>query len=466
MIHNDIKTLDQKFDFCVVGAGPAGISLALKLAHGGKKVALLESGGEEPMKNKEVTSIKTDKRSIWDFSRVRALGGTTKVWAGRWKLFDAIDLTQRSWVPNSGWPFSVEELASFYEEAADFLKAPDAAYLRQIAFSTKTQELCKTGALEPTIVWTIAEKDFDVGKQYHKELSENPNISVYLGLTVNHIDSDMTHVTGLQAVSKDGTTHTIQAGAYVFAIGGIENARILMASGLGGPAVGKYFMDHSKGTLAKIKPHSSAFEKEWLRKKTPIGTYRVGLRLSDTIQKESHLVNPYVQLEPIYKKGFLNKVMRKLGMTAPLSHIGVVSYFEQIPSMENHLTLLDERDMFGLQRVMLSFELTPLEIESVQKLHALLKERVEVLGIGTLESVFDAQEDMPDLSNINDASHHMGTTRMGTDPSVSVVDTNAKVHGLDNLYIAGSSVFPTGGHANPTATIVALAFRLWHHLLD
>ena len=134
--------------------------------------------------------------------------------------------------------------------------------------------------------------------------------------------------------------------------------------------------------------------------------------------------------------------------------------------MENHLTLLDERDMFGLQRVMLSFELTPLEIESVQKLHALLKERVEVLGIGTLESVFDAQEDMPDLSNINDASHHMGTTRMGTDPSVSVVDTNAKVHGLDNLYIAGSSVFPTGGHANPTATIVALAFRLGHHLLD
>jgi choline dehydrogenase-like flavoprotein len=68
------------------------------------------------------------------------------------------------------------------------------------------------------------------------------------------------------------------------------------------------------------------------------------------------------------------------------------------------------------------------------------------------------------ITAYNSASHNIGTTRMSEDPRTGVVDQHAKVHGVSNLYVAGSSVFPTGGHANPTLTIVAHALLLADHL--
>jgi choline dehydrogenase-like flavoprotein len=62
--------------------------------------------------------------------------------------------------------------------------------------------------------------------------------------------------------------------------------------------------------------------------------------------------------------------------------------------------------------------------------------------------------------NVSPGGHHMGTTRMGADPKTSVVDKDCRTHQVTNLYIAGSSVFPTAGDSNPTLTIVALAHRL------
>ena len=85
------------------------------------------------------------------------------------------------------------------------------------------------------------------------------------------------------------------------------------------------------------------------------------------------------------------------------------------------------------------------------------------MRFGRVESpLLTAQDEPWPISR--DASHHMGTTRMGTDPSTSVVDPDCRVHGIDNLYVAGSSVFPASGYANPTLTIIALALRLGDHL--
>lgn len=462
---------ERDFDVCIVGAGPAGIALALTLADGGKSVLLLESGAEEANDADEsLNAVEADKISVGK-SRARALGGTTKLWAGRWKMLNDIDFTKREEIPNSGWPFSHEELLPFYSEAAAFLSVPPLSYLKNISFSKRTCEVGNGKGVEPTMLWTIPVSEFDVGKRFRKRLYEHKNISVQLGLTVVHIESSSGHVTAIKAVTRAGEEKFITADQYILATGGIENARLLLVSGIGGPATGKYFMDHVKGVFASIipnkdRPSQSAYEKEWLHIHNSKGDYRIGFRLTDAVQKEYGLVNPYVQLEPIYKPGLIYKILRKLGMSVPLTRIAVVSYFEQSSRKENQITLINENDQFGVPRARVSFDLSELDIKSMAKLHALLKERMQEMGIGTLTSDLLDHGESALRSKITDASHHMGTTRMGTDPDTSVVDANAKVHGIDNLYIAGSSVFPTGGHANPTAPLVALSFRLGHHLLN
>ena len=135
---------------------------------------------------------------------------------------------------------------------------------------------------------------------------------------------------------------------------------------------------------------------------------------------------------------------------------------EQEPLPENRVTLDAKRDALGLARAVLHWKISDTDKRTMVVLHGLLREQLKPWGVGELISpLLDGTEDWPIRS---DASHNMGTTRMGVDPKKSVVDKNCKVHGINNLYIAGSSVFPASGYANPTCTITALAVRLADHL--
>jgi len=138
----------------------------------------------------------------------------------------------------------------------------------------------------------------------------------------------------------------------------------------------------------------------------------------------------------------------------------VVNFCEQMPRADSRVYLSDLRDRLNMNTLVLDWKIGNEETESLMRLQALLAEQLSRLGAGRLES--------PDLQatglSYTDASHHIGTTRMSSDPRVGVVDPDARVHGVSNLFIAGSSVFPTAGSANPTLTIVALALRLADHL--
>jgi choline dehydrogenase-like flavoprotein len=120
------------------------------------------------------------------------------------------------------------------------------------------------------------------------------------------------------------------------------------------------------------------------------------------------------------------------------------------------------RDALGGQKLQVDLRITAQEKESLYRLHSLIGDHLHRLGLGKL--VTDGVDPEVAWQGLTDSSHHMGTTRMGLNPQRSVVDANCRVHGVSNLYIAGSSVFPTGGHANPTLTLVALALKLSHHL--
>lgn len=136
---------------------------------------------------------------------------------------------------------------------------------------------------------------------------------------------------------------------------------------------------------------------------------------------------------------------------------------EQVQDINNRIEILDEVDRFGMPRVSIHWKLTGLDIASGIKYFNLLKELFEKTKSCRLE--FDQNELEKSMKNaLPVGGHHMGTTRMGNNPSESVVDANCKVHGISNLHIASSSVFTTNSHANPTLTIVALALRLADHL--
>ena len=135
----------------------------------------------------------------------------------------------------------------------------------------------------------------------------------------------------------------------------------------------------------------------------------------------------------------------------------VVFFCEQPPDPASRVYLGNERDRLGMPKLVLDWRIGSEVTRSMERLQALLARELEARRLGTLE----ADVGDPDYT---DASHHIGTTRMSSSPRMGVVGPDCRVHGIENLYVAGSSVFPTAGHANPTLTIVALAIRLARHL--
>jgi choline dehydrogenase-like flavoprotein len=141
----------------------------------------------------------------------------------------------------------------------------------------------------------------------------------------------------------------------------------------------------------------------------------------------------------------------------------VRSFAEQSPNYTSRVLLSDKIDRLGRNQARVDWKVNDIDMESIRQAHAVLGTEVERAGVGRL-TVRTPFEDGSWSTQVTGGYHHMGTTRMDADPRHGVVDADCKVHGTSNLFIAGSSVFPTGGYANPTLTIVTLALRLADHL--
>ena len=128
------------------------------------------------------------------------------------------------------------------------------------------------------------------------------------------------------------------------------------------------------------------------------------------------------------------------------------------------MTLSPDRDALGLNRVRVDWRFTALDKYSLRRSLEILGEEVGRAGLGRLK--FHDWVLTADIDSFpgTDANHHTGTTRMSSDPKAGVVNHNCRMHDVQNLFIAGSSIFPTQGIANPTLTIVALAIRLADYL--
>jgi choline dehydrogenase-like flavoprotein len=493
-------------DVCIVGAGPAGITLAREMSGERFRVCVVESGGTrfEPATQAlaRMPGVESDISPAY-MNRRRQLGGNAHLWRigrrpsqslVRYLPLDAIDFTQRPWIPYSGWPFGRSELDPYYARAHHLLGIGKYGY--SVADGTGPGE--HTLPLDPDEVRTSVEW-FGTSKPFLRdhlgELRRSTNVTMLFHATAGALEERATggRIERLRIECLNGKSHSLTASAFVLATGGIENPRLLLVSNGRRPAgignehdmVGRFFMDHLqvRGTL--VPTDRRLFENSALYDVRTIADGRVmgcKLNLAAAVMEREQLLNGALKLEPripsrplprfvdTYARIMLkNRQLRPSlygwstlrGNARRFKEFSAYLQIELAPEPTNRVMLAAGRDRFGRPLAAVRWKWDELSRRSVLRAQYLLSESFARAGLGRLET---PQDDPPPLPHREGFNHHMGTTRMHVDPKQGVVDSDCRVHGVSNLFVSGSSVFPTGGYANPTLTIVAMAIRLADHL--
>jgi choline dehydrogenase-like flavoprotein len=503
-MHIDARNIpDQTLiegDICIIGAGAAGISLALEWINTPYKVILLEGGGfEYEAQMQDLYKGKTTGQRYYplESARLHYFGGTTGHWAGFCAPFDPIDFKKRDWVPHSGWPIKREDLDPFYVRAHKNLDLGPYDY-HESYWKEKDPSLDSLPFNEAVVfnkMWQFSPPT-RFGTKYKDAIVNAANIHLYTYANVTNIAANE-HVSTIKEVTVKnfaGKTHTVKARYFVMACCAIQNARLLLASnkqsskglGNGNDLVGRYFMEHLEIKSAEL----------WLAKPELLKLYaidygktkaRAELAISEEKQREFKILNGTASFTPLdiarKQPAFIDmwtadtaqtkKNMEKFDEAEKKgsSKNGYRSFqlftrIEQAPNPNSRITLDTAQDALGVPRSILHWELTPLEKRSIRTIYELIGQQLGIASKGRIRL-------MEYLQDKNDNSwpeftgggwHHMGTTRMSNDPKLGVVDANCKVHGINNLFVAGSSCYVTAGAPNPTLTLVALALRLSDYL--
>jgi choline dehydrogenase-like flavoprotein len=472
-------------EVCVIGAGAAGITLARQLEAIPARVVVLESGGFETDDETQLLSdgeVVGQKYAPLTATRVRVFGGSTSHWEGWCRPLDKRDLVERVWVSDSGWPLAWPELDRYYAPAHVICQLGPYDY-RPERWSRITGRqplpLHDDRWLEPA-VYQFSPTRF--GAVYRQELARAANVRVFLHANATQI----VRRPGARAVERvdvatlSGRRFTVKARYVVVAAGGIENARLLLASQLGNDLVGRYFTEHPHASAALVAlPKSLLGDSFYRLRRAPDVYVRGALATSTRLERERQILRLGATLDriaddPLVPHGSSEErraeelgeavaaVARSLDGRGEHDLYALFVRWEQSPNPDSRITLGSERDALGVPKVRLDWRLTELDRRTVREALKALAVALGAAGLGRLYARPMVEEAF--WPNIFFGFHHLGTTRMHRHPGRGVVDADCRIHGLENAYVAGSSVFPTGGYANPTLTIVALSLRLADHL--
>lgn len=503
---------------CIVGAGAAGITLARELAHAGVDVMLLESGGLDYERDTQALSggeMAGQRLQALESCRIRMFGGTTHHWTGMCVPLDAMDFENRSWVPHSGWPISMRDMVEYYRKAQPILDLAEYGYDEGLweVLSPNSSRIAFENFVDSFWQYSPPTR---FGRKYRTELrtSSNPRVLLYANTIEVGLEPNGARVGDVQISTLDGRRGTVSADFVVLACGAIENARLLLLSdsvrseGIGNQhdLVGRFFMEHPHVRVATavtdtpeiLLDQYSGYQRQGVR-------YRAGVKLSAQAQRRQEVLNAVTMLQGIedeesglgaarrlfnsyrFGRGAPDEVGEKVWRIAkdlddvlegayrllvekrdPLpstTELSLNIQSEQAPNPNSRVTLSDEKDSIGLRRAKLDWRLSPMDRRTIEVNVKLLASELSRQGLGRVrldDWLVGDDQDWP--GSLKGGCHHMGTTRMGPSAREGVVDEDCSVFGIDNLFIAGSSVFPTAGFANPTLTIAALALRLADHL--
>jgi len=516
-MHIDIRNLENgtliEGDICIVGAGAAGISIALQWINTRHKVILLEGGGfnyEAQMQDLYRGQIIGQPYYPLESARLHYFGGTTGHWGGFCAPMDPIDFEHRDWVPHSGWPISLDDLHPYYARAQRLAEL--GPYQYDPAWWEQQDPDVKQLPLDPGLIrtkmWQFSPPT-KFGNRYRDQIVNATNLHLYTYANVCEIiaNDSLAHVQELRLGSLDGKQHRVQARHYILACGAIQNTRLLLASnrqrqaGLGNAhdLVGRFFMEHVEMPIADLALARPLALKMYLLHYGQTKS-RGELALTDELQTSNQCLNGSASLKPgitgDHTQGTFqefspevlaqHRTVQYTG-TEPVTNTSappaaptqsqaltrfrsfiLSTRHEQSPNPNSRVTLMDDTDALGVPRVKLDWQLTELDKRSIRLFAQSLGQQFGRSNLGRVK-VMDWLLDEDNSgwpSFLSGGWHHMGTTRMHDDPKQGVVDANCQIHGMDNLYVAGSSVFPTGGSCNPTLSLLALSLRLSDHLQE
>lgn len=454
----------------VIGSGPAGVTIARKLAAAGVPVAILEAGAADyTEESQDFYKGETvgDPYFDLDVTRLRQFGGCSNHWAGWCRVMDAVDFEAKAWVPDTGWPIRRPDIEPFLDEVHDILDLVPFRDDELVSDDIRWVQLIKSPAVR-------------ISEKYCDEIAASQTIALVLDTYVTELMGDGSKVTGAKIWSAGKEQGVATADYYLPCTGGLENSRLLLWSNersKGGVvphagALGKYWMEHPQFeggnaimdddgqfemddvSEAFFSPTREAMERE--------GIMNFGIRfIKMPYSGLKWLTAELACLAPDTAEWVSESLGGKLHCAAQL-YVG----WEQSPRADNFVALsATEKDQLGIPRIELHWKKHEMEHRTLLNGLRLFGETLADKGYGRVriaDWVLNGEAYPTDQELAG--HHHMGGTRMGDDLSTSVVDRDQKVHGMDNLYVGGSSVFATSGQCNPTTTIVALSCRLGDHL--
>ncbi|MGK2930313.1 MAG: GMC oxidoreductase [Acidimicrobiales bacterium] len=516
---------ELRADVCIVGSGPAGLTVAMELQGSGLDVLVLESGGfdvteehqdlYEAEMTGELFGAEDDPVPV-SSTRLRTFGGTSNHWSGYSRPLRAVDLEPRPELGRPGWPISHDELAAHYPRALELLEIGpyrfDHAYWRdQVGMGPVLvdDEVVETVVIQISQTW--------FGPRYRQVMEQANDVRVALhanlvgivpaesGRTVQHLD----------VATLTGRNLRVVADRYVIAAGGIETARLLLASarerggiGNGNDLVGRGFSEHGQntlgvGVLAPAIDDLGAYVRTQVPNPTGLGPdgmmfVQAALLLSDATLRREEMLGIEAQLYslpfddagsedagPGYRSGptlrDASDLIRTFDAGRPSTMVGLQVISEQSPQPNSRITLTDELDALGMPRAQVEWRISDDDRRNIVRGLEIIGARIGAAGAGRLQVTagslrpsgemgllgrFEVDPSATDHTGFHlaHANHHCCTVPMSADPANGVCDPDLRVWGFEDLHLAGSGVFPTAGVTSPTISIVALSVRLAQHL--
>jgi choline dehydrogenase-like flavoprotein len=501
-------------DVCIIGGGAAGIALARELKGSGYRTIILEGGGvsREPETDDLYRSVVEGRSHTGVHTgRARVLGGTTTLWGGQALPLHPLDMQRREWVPHSGWPITNDDIARYYPRVLRLLKLEENDFTRQIRHIRRRVSPNFSADLLD-LVYSQWSPTPNFATAYRQELASTPDVDVWLHANVTELllNPNGDSISHAEVRSLRERRARVSAKFFVICCGGIETARLLLASrsrfpnGIGNEhdLVGRFFQDHIAIQCGLIRPRNRKSFCNIFDQSLDHGVkFYPKLVAAEELQRRHQILsvigNCYTVLDPnsgisqaktlasdlrsrrwdkVTFGGFLaalragrellpagwRLLAQRRIYSSPNGTMYLEAHVEQEPDPESRILLSSECvDALGMPRTVVRWRPSAASVRSARIFAEVVAREFARLGFADIEMTLPSDGDSAAWENLcGDLNHHMGTARMSEDPSQGVTDPHCVVHGVQNLFVASSAVFPTSGSSNPTFTLLALTYRI------